>query len=120
MKRPVRKQTILRRAKRRRGQDTEPEERAPRGLRHHKVKRLNCILTYRKWMTGNNEFEQKRWYVLGAVKVAFMHIHAKGTMKSGNVQVFMNSRLGNGGDWFDSVQLGKAFIISELKKDPTT
>lgn len=124
MKRPQRKAeqtaegrgTIIRRAKRRH-QEHEPEERTPRGMKFHKVKRLNATLSYRKFTNKNDE--EVRWYVLGAIKIAFVHIYKESSMRSGNVQVSMNSRIGNGGDWFDSVQEAKAFIINELKRSPT-
>lgn len=126
MKRPARKEpkveigrgTIIRREKSKRAPSNFEEEKRniPRGMKHHHVKRINCPLTYQKWITGADD-EQKRWYVLGAVKIAFVHIFVEGTQQSGNVQVFMNSRMGNGGTWFGTVREAKNFIISELKRD---
>lgn len=95
--------------------DPEPKEKTIRGMAYKHVKSINVDLRYRKVPSfGNHEL---RRYNVGAVQVAFVHIYEPETMNAGNVQVFINSKHGNGGEWFDNINDARRFIISELKRE---
>ena len=119
MRRPKRKAEKVTRGSRlksRKERDKPNLDRALPGMKLYKVKRINAPLTYRK---GTDVHDSPvRWYFLGAIKVAFMQIFTEETLKSGNVQVFMNSKAGNAGNWFDDIYQAKQFIINELKREP--
>lgn len=94
----------------------EPKEKAIRGMAYKHVKAINVDLRYRKVPFHSANHELRR-YNIGAVQVAFVHIFEPETMQAGNVQVFINSKYGNGGEWFDNINEARRFIISELKRE---
>lgn len=98
----------------------EPEpkikERAIRGMAYKHVKAINVNLKYKRVPFDGANHELRR-YNVGAIQVAFIHIYEPETMQHGNVQVFINSKHGNGGEWFDNINEARRFIISELKRE---
>ena len=97
-------------------EEESPKERALRGEKWHKVKRLNLELTFKRKRIEIDE--EQRWYALGCIQVAYMHIYPEGTQRPGNVQIFMNSKVGNGGEWFANLNEAKAYMYRELKRIP--
>jgi len=96
---------------------------AHKGWPHGKLEQKSCAsfdvdLRYRS-RTSDADMHEVRWYMIGALHIAYMQIFTKETHANGNYCVFINSIQGNGGSWFKSEKEAHTFIQSELQRIPT-
>lgn len=79
------------------------------------ISQVDCPLTYR-WdsFTGDRDKLEVRRYFVGIVLIATVQVFRPGTKQWGRFLLFMNSREGVSGDWFQDEKQLHNFIREQL------
>jgi len=88
-------------------------------LKQKTICRVKGYLSYRFEKVSDPYMLEQRWYLIGAVFVAYMGIY-KDWMRAGQFCVYINSRQGSTGTWFKDEDDAHEFIKAELERDAPT
>lgn len=86
-------------------------------LKPNVVVKPKAELRYRRESSDDPYKAESRWYLMGAVFVAYMDVW-KDYYRAGNYCVYINSRQGNTGEWFKTEAEAHNFIRKELEREP--